>query len=70
MLRTAARIALAAAKWPVRSQDVARNNALVGCMVLAERRRDLDEAEAFLRRHDGSARPRHDREPALVDRIA
>lgn len=51
MFDTAARLAWAALSWPVTSQHVSRRNALVSCTALAERRRELEEVEAFLARH-------------------
>ncbi|HSE09009.1 MAG TPA: hypothetical protein VLB29_10105 [Nocardioidaceae bacterium] len=38
-------------KWHVRSQQVARRNAMVSCTALAERRRELAEVEEFLSAH-------------------
>lgn len=38
----------AVTQWHVRSQQVARRNALVACTVLAERRRELVEVEEYL----------------------
>lgn len=39
------------AQWPVRSQQVARRNALVASTALAEQRRELLEVEEYLARH-------------------
>ncbi|MGH3361607.1 MAG: hypothetical protein ACRDOM_04035 [Nocardioides sp.] len=36
------------AEWPVRSQQVARRNALVASTALVERRRQHEEVEEFL----------------------
>jgi len=38
----------AVTQWHVRSQQVARRNALVACTVLAERRREVVEVEEYL----------------------
>jgi hypothetical protein len=48
MFTTAVRLVRAVGLWHVRSQQVARRNALVACTELVERRRELLEVESFL----------------------
>ena len=48
---TTTQIVRAVAEWPVRSQQVARRNALVGATALADRRRERIEVEEFLKQH-------------------
>jgi len=48
---TTTQIVRAVAEWPVRSQQVARRNALVGATALADRRRERIEVEEFLEQH-------------------
>lgn len=48
---TTTQIVRAVAGWPVRSQQVARRNALVGATALADRRRERIEVEEFLEQH-------------------
>lgn len=55
MLATAAHLLQAVSQWHVRSQQVARRNALVACTALAERRRELLEVEEFLASHAARA---------------
>ena len=51
MLAKAAHFTQALREWHVRSQQVSRRNALVACTALAERRREHEEVEEYLRRH-------------------
>jgi hypothetical protein len=51
MLATPRQFLALVSQWPVRSQQVARRNALVACTALADRRRELEEVEEFLARH-------------------
>jgi hypothetical protein len=51
MWKTAQRSVRQVTEWHVRSQHVARRNALVASTALAARRREHDEAEEFLRSH-------------------
>jgi hypothetical protein len=44
----AAKLVRALGSWHVRSQEVARRNALVACTALAERRHELLEVEEYL----------------------
>lgn len=48
MFTKAALLVQAWGSWHVRSQEVARRNALVACTALAERRRELLEVEEYL----------------------
>ena len=50
-----ARLVRAVLTWPVETQQGARRNAMVASTALAQRRRELDEVEAFLARRTGSA---------------
>ena len=45
------RLAASAASWHVTSQHRARRNALVASTALMQRRREIDEVEAFLAGH-------------------
>jgi hypothetical protein len=45
------RLAASAASWHVTSQHRARRNALVASTALMQRRRELDDVEAFLAGH-------------------
>ncbi|HEU4514456.1 MAG TPA: hypothetical protein VFR87_15220 [Nocardioidaceae bacterium] len=51
MLATPKQLLALVSQWPVRSQQVARRNALVACTTLADRRREREEVEEFLDRH-------------------
>jgi hypothetical protein len=51
MFSAPAQLVQAVTQWHVRSQQVARRNALVSCTALAERRRELAEVEDFLAAH-------------------
>jgi hypothetical protein len=51
MIRTARRLTGVVTGWPVRTQQVARRNAMVAGTALAERRREREEVEAFLAQH-------------------
>ena len=48
---TTTQIVRAVAEWPVRSQQVARRNALVCATPLADRRRERIDVEEFLEQH-------------------
>jgi hypothetical protein len=50
------RVAQAAVRWPVTTQDRARRNALVASTAMAGRRAERAEVEAFLREHDRRGR--------------
>ena len=43
-----ARLVRAVLRWPVETQQGSRRNAMVASTALAQRRRELDEVEAFL----------------------
>ncbi len=49
--RTPWRLASAAARWHVTSQQNARHNALVASTVLMQRRRELQDVDEFLAEH-------------------
>lgn len=51
MLATPKQVLTLVSQWPVRSQQVARRNAMVACTALADRRRELEDVEEFLARH-------------------
>jgi hypothetical protein len=51
MLATPMHVIALVSQWPVRSQQVARRNALVACTALADRRREVEDVEEFLARH-------------------
>lgn len=51
MLATTKHVLGLVSQWPVRSQQVARRNAMVACTALADRRRELEDVEEFLARH-------------------
>lgn len=51
MLATPKHVLALVSQWPVRSQQVARRNAMVACTSLADRRRELEDVEEFLARH-------------------
>ncbi len=51
MLATPKHVLTLVSQWPVRSQQVARRNAMVACTALADRRRELEDVEEFLARH-------------------
>lgn len=55
MFATAAQLFSTLSQWHVRSQQVARRNALVACTALAERRQELLEVEEFLASHAARA---------------
>lgn len=48
MLATPKHVLTLVSQWPVRSQQVARRNAMVACTALADRRRELEDVEEFL----------------------
>ncbi len=50
MLATPTQLLALVSQWPVRSQQVARRNALVACTSLADRRREREDVEEFLER--------------------
>lgn len=54
MFLTPARILETVGQWPYRSQQGARRNALIASTALAERRRELDEVDAFLADHEAA----------------
>jgi hypothetical protein len=51
MFAAPAQLVQVVTQWHVRSQQVARRNALVSCTALAERRRELAEVDEFLAAH-------------------
>jgi hypothetical protein len=59
MLGTPAQLLQLLARWPVRTQQHARRNALVASTALAERRRERSEVEDFLTRHAATRAAEH-----------
>ena len=55
MFTTATQLISTVSQWHVRSQQVARRNALVACTALAQRRQELLEVEEFLASHAARA---------------
>ncbi len=53
---TPRQLVLSLLRWPVQAQQGSRRNALVASTALAQRRRERDEVEEFLRARDRARR--------------
>lgn len=64
LVRTPTHLVQVLGQWHLTSQQVARRNALAASVALAQRRRELDEVEAFLASRALVSADRAEPEPA------